>query len=351
LATLLTWLAGLASGARADQVDTLVAAAMQHEQTPGVGLLVMRSGNVLRASGYGLANIEHGVPVKRDTLFQTGSLGKQFTAAAVLMLIERGSLALADPISKYLPPGPAQWAPITVRELLDHTSGIHDSEEDGGEVFDLRREYSDDEIIAVAHSYPLNFGPGSQWKYNNMGYILAGIMVTRRTGAFYGEFLRQQIFGPLGMRTARIISDTDIVPHRAAGYVRGPSGLGNQDFVSASLNRTADGSLYLSLDDWAAWIAAMDRGALLSKTSWNALWERTRLSDGQQTDHGFCFDHVTVAGHEALEFDGSWQGFRTAIERDPASRVTVIVLENLAQAEPIPLAREVLARVAWADKR
>ena len=327
----------------ADQMDTLVAAAMQREQVPGVGLLVMRSGKVLRASGFGLANIEHGVPVRRETLFQTGSLGKQFTAAAVLMLVERGSLALEDPIAKYLPPGPAGWQPITVRELLNHTSGIHDSEDDSGEVFDLRREYSDDEIIAVAHSYPLNFAPGSCWKYNNMGYVLAGILVTRRTGAFYGEFLRGQIFQPLGMRTARIISDSDIVPHRAAGYVRTAAGLRNQDFVSAALNATADGSLYLSLDDWSAWITAMDRGALLSRESWNSLWSRTRLSGGELTEHGFCFDHVTLAGHEVLEFDGSWQGFRSAIERDPARGVTVVVLENLAQADPLPLAREVLS--------
>jgi CubicO group peptidase (beta-lactamase class C family) len=350
-AALLSLLAVVAGSARADQVDTLVAAAMRREQVPGAAVLVMRSGKVLRASGYGLANIEHGVPVKRDTLFQTGSLGKQFTAAAVLMLAERGSLALADPIAKYLPPGPPGWAPITLRQLLDHTSGIHDSEEDSGEVFDLRREYSDDEIIAVAYSYPLNFGPGSRWKYNNMGYVLAGIIVTRRTGAFYGEFLRQQIFAPLGMRTARIISDSDIVPHRAAGYVLTASGLRNQDFVSAALNATADGSLYLSLDDWSAWIAAMDRETLLSKASWNALWARTRLSGGQLTDHGFCFDHVMIAGHEALEFDGTWQGFRSAIERDPAGGVTVVVLENLAQAEPVPLAREVLARAAWSGMR
>jgi len=87
----------------------------------------------------------------------------------------------------------------------------------------------------------------------------------------------------------------------------------------------------------------MDRGALLSRESWNSLWSRTRLSGGELTEHGFCFDHVTIAGHEALEFDGSWQGFRSAIERDPARGVTVVVLENLAQADPIPLAREVLS--------
>jgi CubicO group peptidase (beta-lactamase class C family) len=345
--TLLTAGAGLAAE---DPVDRLVVAAMQREQVPGVGLLVMRSGQVQRASGYGLANIEHQVPVTRGTMFQSGSLGKQFTAAAVLMLVERGALKLEDPVEKYLPAIPPAWAPITLRELLDHTSGIHDSEEDG-EVFDLRHEYSDDEIIKVAYSYPLDFTPGSRWKYNNMGYILAGIIVTRRTGAHYGEFLRNEFFRPLGMRTARVISDTDIVPHRAAGYVRTPAGLRNQDFVSAALNATADGSLYLSLDDWSAWITAMDHGALLSAASWNAMWERGRLSNGQRTDHGFCFDPVTLAGHEVLEFDGSWQGFRSAIERDPASGVTVVVLENLAQGEPVPLAREVLTRVARSGAR
>ena len=319
---------------------------MQRERIPGVGLLVMRAGQAVRLSTYGLANVEHQVAVRHDTMFQSGSLGKQFAAAAVLMLVQHGRLALEDRISRYLPPGPEPWSVITVRQLLDHTSGIHDSEEDGGEVFDLRREYSDEEIIALAHSYPLNFPPGSRWRYNNMGYILSGIIVTRVTGAFYGEFLQREIFRPLGMRTARIISDRDIVAHRAAGYVRTADGIRNQDFVSASLNATADGSLYLSLDDWRAWIAAMDRGALLPPEYWAMLWERTRTNDGQLTDHGFCWDHLTLGGHEVLEFDGSWQGFRSAIERDPVNGFTVVVLANLAEAEPVPLAREVLQRAA-----
>jgi len=343
-AAVLSLLAALPCSAGPDAMDRLVSAAMEREHVPGVAVLVMRAGKVLRTSTYGLANVEHDVPVRRDTMFQTGSLGKQFTAAAVLILAERGKLTLEDPISKYLPPGPPAWAPITVRHLLDHTSGIHDSEEDG-EVFDLRREYSDEEIIKVAYSYPLDFAPGARWKYNNMGYVLAGIIVTRLTGAPYGEFLHNEIFRPLGLRTARVISDNDIVAHRAAGYVRTSAGIRNQDFVSASLNATADGSLYLSLDDWSAWIEAMDRGALLSRASWNALWERGTLADGQRTDHGFCFDHVTLAVREVLEFDGSWQGFRSAIERDPVHGFTVVVLENLAQAEPVPLARAVLAQV------
>lgn len=336
-------LAALAAAAHADSVDHEFRAALARERIPGAGLLVVRDARVQRVSTYGLANVEQGVPVTRDTMFQSGSLGKQFTAAAVLLLQERGRISLADPIGRYLAPVPQSWEPITVRELLDHTAGLHDSEEDGGEIFDLRREYTDEEIVRIAQSYPLNYPPGTLWKYSNMGYILAGIIVTRITGHFYGDFLASELFRPLGMRTARIISDADIVPHRAAGYLRTTDGIRNQDFASAALNATADGSLYLSLDDWARWIAAMDRQRLLAPASWNALWQRTRLSDGTLTEHGLCFDSVTIAGRPALEFDGSWQGFRSAIARDPRSRTTVVVLLNLADADPLPLARDALA--------
>ncbi len=331
------------TAAHADSVDEQFRGALTRERIPGAALLVVRDARVQRISTYGLANVEHGVPVRHDTMFQTGSLGKQFTAAAVLLLQERGRIALGDRASRYLGPVPQTWEPITVRELLDHTSGLHDSEEDGGEIFDLRHEYTDDEIVRLAQSYPLNYPPGTRWKYSNMGYILAGIIVTRITGRFYGDFLMTEMFRPLGMRTARVISDADIIPHRAAGYLRTVDGIRNQDFASAALNATADGSLYLSLDDWALWIAAMDRQRLLSPASWSALWERTRLSGGALTAHGFCFDTVTIAGRPALEFDGSWQGFRSAMARDPASRTTVVVLLNLADADPLPLARAALA--------
>jgi CubicO group peptidase (beta-lactamase class C family) len=339
-----------AAAARSDTVDNIVAAAQRRNHIPGVALLVMRNGKVARIGTYGLANVEHRVPVKRRTMFQTGSLGKQFTAAAVLLLAERAKLSLDDRIDKYLPPGPTGWEAITIRHLLNHTSGIRDSE-DEGEVFDLRHEYTDDEIIKVAQSFPLDFPAGSRWKYNNMGYILAGIIVTRVSGSFYGDFLTREIFRPLGMRTARVISDTDIVDDRAAGYVRANAGIRNQDFVSAALNATADGSLYLSLDDWSAWIAALDRRALLSSVSYNALWGRASTTDGQILDHGFVWDHGQLNGHPVLEFDGSWQGFRSGIECDPTTQLTVVILANLAEAPADAIAREVMAAVASAPHR
>ena len=331
--------------ARCDVVDAIVRGAKSREGIPGIALLVMRNGRVERIGTYGLANVEHDVPVKRQTMFQSGSLGKQFTAAAVLLLAERGLLSLDDRIDKYLPPGPLGWESITIRHLLNHTSGIRDSE-DGGEIFDLRREYSDEQLIQVAHSYPLDFPVGSRWKYNNTGYILAGIIVTRVSGMFYGEFITREVFRPLGMLTARVISDTDIVPNRAGGYVRISGGIRNQDFVSAALNATADGSLYLSLEDWRAWIEALDRRALLSPASYEALWGSGRTLDGQVFNHGFGWDQAQLSGHTVLEFDGSWQGFRSAIERDPASQLTVVILANLAEAHADQIARAVLVAPA-----
>jgi len=338
-------LALLAAGARADAIDRLVAKAQAQQRIPGIALIVVRDGKVIRVGCYGVANLEHAVPVKRTTVFQSGSLGKQFTAAAVLLLAERGRLSLEDPVRRYLPEAPAAWEPITIRELLDHTSGIRDSE-DGGEVFELRREYTDEEIVQIAQSFPLDFAPGSRYKYNNTGYILAGIIVTRVAGVFYGDFLAREFFKPLRMRSARIISDTDIVANRAAGYLRTPTGVRNQDFVSAALNATADGSLYLSLDDWAAWIAGLDRGAILAPASYDLLWGRGTSAGGPTAGHGFGWDSATLDGRPVLEFDGSWQGFRSAIERDPARRLTVVVLANLAEAVPEAIAREVLRQVA-----
>ncbi len=340
LVALVTTLIGAA--AWSDAIDDAMLVAQRSERIPGLALLVMRNQKIVRIGVYGLANVEHAVVVKRLTMFQSGSLGKQFTATAILLLVERGALRLDDRIDKYLPAGPPGWEAITIRHLLNHTSGIRDTEE--GALFDNRREYSDDEIIKLAHSFPLDFPVGSQWKYNNTGYILAGIIATRVSGMFYGDFLAREVFKPLGMRTARVISDTDIVANRAAGYIRTSKGIRNQDFVSAALNATADGSLYLSLDDWSAWIAALDRRALLSSASYAALWGRDQTSINLKS-HGFGWDQGVVGGHPVLEFDGSWQGFRSAIERDFDSQVTVVVLANLAEAPAEKIAREVFSLV------
>ena len=199
-----------------DRVDAYVASEMAREHVPGVSIAVVKAGQIVLAKGYGLANVEHQVPVKTDTVFQSGSVGKQFTAAAVMMLVEQGRLSLDDRIATHFPEAPPRWQGITVRHLLTHTAGTTDYP-DG---FDFRRDYTERALIKRAAAIPLAFTPGSKWAYSNLGYVILGALIRRVTGTFYGEFLQEKIFRPLEMSTARIISEADIVSNRAAGCRR-----------------------------------------------------------------------------------------------------------------------------------
>ena len=167
------------------------------------------------ARGYGYANLEHMVPVTDETIFQSGSLGKLFTATAVMLQVEDGKLALTDPITKFFPDAPPAWRPITVRHLLTHTSGIPDYTTS---TFDYRKDYTEDELAHLAFQQTLEFPAGARWNYSNTGYALLGFIVRKASGQFYGDVLAERVFKPLGMTTARVISEADIVPNRAAGY-------------------------------------------------------------------------------------------------------------------------------------
>jgi len=160
------------------RVDKLVREQMRSQHIPGVALLVNQDGRIILAKGYGLANVEHNVAVKPETVFQSGSVGKQFTATAVMMLVEEGKIGLDDKITKYLTNAPSTWASIKVRHLLTHTSGLGDYSSD----FDLRRDYSEDELLAKVASTPLSFQPGEKWRYSNLGYLTLGVMIGKVTG-------------------------------------------------------------------------------------------------------------------------------------------------------------------------
>src|ERR1700691_3029533 len=195
-------------------VSNYVQSEMQRQHIPGVALLVSRRGKIVQAEGFGLANVELQVPVKPETVFQSGSVGKQFTATAVMMLVEEGKVGLDDPLTKYSPSAPPTWKEVTVRELLSHTAGFTDYPKD----FDMRRDYTEAQELKIVESIPPAFPPGTSWSYSNLGYVTLGLLIHKVTGEFYGDFLQERIFRPLDMRTARIISEAEIVPNRAAGY-------------------------------------------------------------------------------------------------------------------------------------
>jgi len=308
------------------QVDSFVEAEMQAEKVPGAAIAVLRNGEIIIAKGYGRATLEYDVPVTRETLFQSGSVGKMFTAAAIMTLVEQGKIGLDDPLSKYFKDAPEIWRPITIRHLLTHTSGIRDPY---GAAYDYRHDYTDDELVKMAEAQPLNFPPGSRWSYSNTGYVLLGIIINRTTGKFYFDLIDKAIFKPLGMTTARGINEADIVPNRASGYELVNGVVKNQEWV-AMANPTADGSLYFSLDDVIAWSRGVDQGKVLSARSWQQVYTPVRLNSGKTYPYGFGWMVDQAGGQSRHHHSGSWQGFRTNYTRYLGDGLAIILLTNSA---------------------
>lgn len=323
------------TASRLEAVDRYLRQELRRQRIPGMSVAVLRGGKVVLARGYGLANVEHRVPATDSTVYQSGSLGKMFTAALVLQLADSGRLRLDDPIRRYLPEGPPRWDSVSVRHLLTHTSGIPDYTDS---VVDLRRDYSEAELVGIAAALPPLSVPGERWSYSNTGYVLLGAIVRRAGGRFYGELLRERIFEPLHMRASRIISEADIVPHRSDGYRLQGDTLKHQDWVAPALNTTADGSLYVTVNDLVRWIVGLDTHRVLAAPALAAAWTPVRLNDGGSYPYGFGWMMDGLRGQPTVGHTGSWQGFKTALERFPSANLTIIVLANLEQAQPYAIA-------------
>ena len=192
----------------------------------------------------------------------------------------------------------------------------------------------------MATRCPWTFAPGTQWSYSNTGYVLLGVLVHKVTGRFYGDVLQERVFAPLGMTTTRVITEADIVPNRAAGYRLVDKGeLKNQEWVSPSLNTTADGSLYLTVLDLAKWDVALNHRRLPDAPVLDAAWAPVRLNDGGTFPYGYGWDLSDQRGHRRVGHTGSWQGFKTALYRYPEFDLSIVVLANLDQATPGPIAQ------------
>lgn len=317
------------------RIDSYVKAEMRQRLIPGLSLAIVRNGKVALLRSYGFSNVEHQVPVKPETVFQSGSIGKQFTATAVMILVEEGKLSLEDKISKYLTDVPESWKNITVRHLLTHTSGMGEYPPD----LDLRRDLTEDEYLTIIKSVPLRYATGAKWDYSNLGYVTLGILIRKVTGKFYGEFLAERIFQPLGMTTARVISEADIVPNRAAGYHLVKGEVKNQEWVSPSTNTTADGSLYFTILDLAKWDAALYTDKPLKQSSLTQMWTPVSLDDGTRKAYGFGWHTDVMHGRRVVFHGGAWQGFKSFIVRFPDDKLTIIFFANSWETKDFRLAR------------
>jgi CubicO group peptidase (beta-lactamase class C family) len=317
-------------------IDDFIHHEMTLQRIPGLELGIYSRGRILLAKGYGLANIEINVPVKPETLMQSGSVGKQFVSAAIMMLVEEGKISLDDSITKYFPDAPATWKPILIKNLLSHTSGLPEYEAPDrtgpNGPFYFRLDFTEDELAKKVEALPVDSAPGEKWDYRNTNYMLLGIIIHKITRMPYAEYLSQRIFKPLGMSSTRLINDRDIIPNRAAGYeIDGSGELKNQEWVSPTFNSTADGTLYFNVLDLAQWDDALYGTKLLAQSSLDRIWTVYLLNDGKPNSAGYGFGWLIGAqgGHKRIEHGGSWQGFTCRISRYPDDSLTLVVLTNL----------------------
>ncbi len=310
------------------QMDARIREEMSENNIPGVLIGVASRGRLLHVQSYGMANVELRVPVSDSTVFEIGSISKQFVTAAIMLLVQDGRLGLDDAIHEYLSDLPSEWLGVTVRQLLTHTSGIPDYEEiQTYEAYRFR--FTPEQIIRVAHSRPMDFEPGTGWYYSNTGYFLLSLIVERLEGRPLGHVLRSRIFEPLGMGQTRLADPEDIIPHRASGYWVDRMGveLMNRDATQPSSTLGAGGILS-SVHDMTKWDEALYGEGILTDASKTAMWTPAVLPNGENTNYGFGWGVREYRGHRALSHTGMVAGFVANFMRLPEQELAIIVFVN-----------------------
>lgn len=310
----------------ARDVDAILSAKFTPGQ-PGVAAIVVKNGKVVYRKAYGLANLELQTPMRPEMVFEIGSVTKQFTSAAIMLLVEQGKIGLGDDIRKYLPEFPDKGSTITVENLLTHTSGLKDYTEDQGWAKLMRQDLTATEIIAITKDQPLNFPPGTKWLYCNTGYVILGAIIEKVTGASYGDFVQKNIFEPLGMKNTRYATNFGLVANRAYGYSKDGDAIVNAQFLSMSQPHAA-GALESTVDDLAIWDAAVASGKLLSKASWDRIFTSYKLPNGDDTHYGYGWLIGQFEGHRVIRHNGGIFGYVSEVFRLPDDHVYVAMLTN-----------------------
>ncbi len=285
-------------------------------------VLAARGDQILLSRGYGSANLEWNVPNAPTTKFRLGSVTKQFTAASILLLEERGKLKTDDPVKKFMPDAPAAWDKITIFHLLTHTSGIPN--------FTSFPDYRSKEpfaatpaeLVARFRDKPLDFQPGEKWSYSNSGYVLLGYILEKASGESYEKFVQENIFGPLGMKDSGYDSNSAIIPRRAAGYAPGKGGPVNAGYIDMSIPFSA-GALYSTTEDLLRWEQGLFGGKLLSAAS------LAKMTAPFKSDYAFGVAVHTVRGRKVIDHGGGIEGFNTFLAYYPEDKLTVVALGNL----------------------
>jgi CubicO group peptidase (beta-lactamase class C family) len=329
-ALLLLFVATACFAQSAERMDEIVQTYVRDKTFMGT-VLVARGDEVIFNKGYGSANLEWDVPNVPATKFRLGSVTKQFTAASILLLEERGRLKLDDPVKKYLPDAPAAWDAITIYNLLTHTSGIPN--------FTALPDYTSlklratpvEKTIVAVRDKPLDFAPGEKMSYSNSGYLVLGYVIERVTGGSYEKFVTDNIFTPLGMKDSGYDSNTAVIARRAAGYMPSAAGPVNAGFIHMSIPHAA-GALYSTTGDLLRWEQGLFGGKLISAAS------LAKMTTPFKGDYALGVVVQTAGGRKVVQHGGGIDGFNTFLAYYPDTKVTVAVLANLSGQTPTQIA-------------
>jgi CubicO group peptidase (beta-lactamase class C family) len=313
-------------------IDSLMARRFRTDK-PGATIIVVKDGRTVFRKAYGLADIEHDVAMRPEMSLRIGSMTKQFTAAAIMLLAERRRLSLGDDIGKYLPAYANQQPAITIENLLTHTSGIANFTSMADFKTIARNEMTPPQMINFIRRTPPASRPGEHWEYSNSGYYLLGLIIEQVSGMKYAAFLEKNIFEPLQMKHTFYDNNQRLQSSRVNGYTLGRHGVENADFISLSIPFAA-GALRSSVDDLALWNSAMAQGVLLRPESWARMTTAYTLANGRSSGYGYGFFLKRVAGQNAIEHGGDIDGFSADAIGIPAAGLYVAILTNCDVQDP-----------------
>jgi CubicO group peptidase (beta-lactamase class C family) len=311
----------------ADPVDDFVRSFLERHRIPSAAISVVHQGRVVKQGGYGIANLELGVPATEESVYEIGSVTKQFTAEAVLMLVEEGRLGLEDRIETHLKNLPRAWSAITIRHLLTHTSGLKDWE--SGIDFSYRREYTPAEFVNLIAEFPLDFVPGDRFAYTNSAHPLLGMILEEVTGGSYESLVSERVFRRAGMTDTRFKHPFEVVPDRASGYVDHDGVFENGEPLRPAVI-AANGGILSTAPDMARWLIALSKGELVKPETLELMSTPLRTNDGRPFNAGMGWFLDTFRGHRLLLHNGSTvAGYSSVVYRYPDEDLGVVVLMNV----------------------
>lgn len=313
--------------AQSGDVDAYVRDYIRRHRIPSAAIVVVKDGRVVKAAGYGTANLETGTPASERTVYEIGSISKQFAAEAVMLLVEEGKVGLDDPLTKHVRGTPAAWAGITIRQLLTHTSGLPDWEALG--LLSYHREYTAQEYIDLIASHPLDFAPGTRWSYTNSAFPLLGFVVEGASGEPFERFVTERVFAPAGMVATRFKHAEQVVPNRSGGYIERGDTLFNGEPLRPGVI-APNGGIMSTATDMGKWLSALTEGRIVQPATLERMTAPGHTSDGQPFNGGIAWFVDRFRGHRVLLHNGSTiGGYSSVVYWWPDDRLGVVALMNI----------------------